>query len=188
MKYYILDRIVRKKDLFIEKSESTLDSMTWKACNGKSLEEELPFSIKYYDDYPKKKLLDYLPGCYGLTVSEKLMDLCIDLEPNNLEIYPTELLGKKKRKKKYFFLNIINNIDAFDWDNSEYKVYANTKTLSRVEKLILNDSSIGNRNIFRVSSLESLIFVSEKFKELIEESSISGIGFKEISDYTKNVY
>lgn len=82
------------------------------------------------------------------------------------------------KPKTYNLVNILNNVDCFDWDNSEYTTYSNPKVLKKIQKLVIIEDKVNDRNIFRISDYPSHVFISEKLKNAIEENEITGYTLK----------
>lgn len=81
----------------------------------------------------------------------------------------------------YKVVNVITILDALDLENSKYDLFEldDEKVLS-VEKYALRKNMIENNNIFRLKDDTIPIFVSERFKNIVEENSLIGFQFLEV--------
>ena len=79
--------------------------------------------------------------------------------------------------EKFWFLNILETLDCFDWNKSTYTSYSNPKAIKEVTKLEFISKVIGNRKIFRIKYIETDIFVTEDLKNELEHHNFSGLTF-----------
>ena len=86
----------------------------------------------------------------------------------------TNLLG-------YHVANVCKVIDALDLGNSKYDLFEldDEKILS-VEKYALKKEVIKDYNIFKLENDTIPTFVSEEFKNKIEEDNLTGFQFLEV--------
>jgi hypothetical protein len=176
--YYLLDLYASSKDLHI--ADVVLDEENYKLIkSGVSLVNtfnEIEVIIKNIKGPPNDFLLyaSYFP-----VVSERLKDYLLNLEfdKSYLEFIPVSF--RKKIKTPYYFMNILQKIDAIDYKKSEYTVWpdymgSNAGKINKILKLILNDKVIAGRNIFRIIQGGPYIIVSKKFALDIEKQGFTG--------------
>jgi hypothetical protein len=77
-------------------------------------------------------------------------------------------LGKNEisLEKSYYFMNILNRVDCFDLEKSEYttdKEYLSV--ITKVKKIYLDSSRVRDRQIFRIKQDSFLIIISENLKK-----------------------
>jgi hypothetical protein len=124
---------------------------------------------------------DLVRGSAGFpVVSEKLKKIIEDSNDKNLEFASVQLISLGKDEidlnNSYFFMNILNRVECFDFEKSVYKTAEGFPNIvTRIETLILDENKIGDRKIFRIRQSPAIIFVSEDIKENIEKSKLLGV-------------
>ncbi|WP_231686919.1 imm11 family protein [Bacillus sp. JCM 19034] len=72
-------------------------------------------------------------------------------------------------------------VDALNLENSEYSVIdLDGEKIYTVRKYAVSNSTINNKNIFKLKGDEIPLFASETLKQSVEENNISGCAFLEI--------
>lgn len=106
---------------------------------------------------------------YLVDTSIQYLDISIRNIKNN-----TELIG-------YNVANVITVLDALDLENSKYDLFEldDEKILS-VEKYALKGCKIKDYNIFKLKDDTIPTFVSEEFKNKVEENNFTGFQFLEV--------
>jgi hypothetical protein len=145
----------------------------WKGC--------LEFT---YDKTEGNIPTDYLANDMGwFIVSGKLKGI---LESLNTEIqfFPIVVSAKQGgAKMDYYIANITKLVDALCLEKSDYFVteIEELGTIYTVSKYAIYESKVQQADIFKLSNRQEIpIFVSEHFKEKIEENNITGIQLNEI--------
>ena len=118
------------------------------------------FSIVSPEDYVGKK-------CYVLL--QGLQDICPFCSNENLE--------------EYYIANITRVVDALCLEKSLYfeTEIPSIGTIYTVSKYCIYDERTENSDIFKLANRQEIpIFVSERFKKIIEEEKITGICLQEI--------
>ncbi len=82
------------------------------------------------------------------------------------------------RIEAFHALQLLEYVDCFDYDNSEYRMVRDTPRLIR--KFVLKEPTNGFPAIFRISETPSSLFVSEKLKAEIELAEIKTCIFEEV--------
>lgn len=129
---------------------------------------------------------DYLANDKGwFLVSNKLKVL---LESVNTDIQFLEVRIKETNNEdnfnEYYIANIIKVVDALCLDKSQYFVteIEGIGTIYTVSKYGIYADKTDGADVFKLSNRQQIpIFVSEKFKDLIERENITGISLTEIS-------
>ena len=86
--------------------------------------------------------------------------------------------------KQYYIANIIKVVDALCLDKSEYfeTEIEGIGTIYTVSKYGIYADKTDSADVFKLSNRQEIpIFVSEKFKDLIQKVNITGISLTEIS-------
>lgn len=129
---------------------------------------------------------DYLANDKGwFLVSNRLKTL---LESVNTDIQFLKVGIKETNNgedfKQYYIANIIKVVDALCLDKSEYfeTEIEGIGTMYTVSKYGIYADKTDSADVFKLSNRQEIpIFVSEKFKDLIQKVNITGISLTEIS-------
>ena len=140
----------------------------------------------YYDKKEGDIWTDYLANDKGwFLVSDKLKEL---LESINTKIQFLSVRivesGNDKILKQYYVANIIKVVDALCLEKSRYFTteIEGMGTIYTVSKYGIYAERTEGADVFKLSKRQQIpIFVSEKFKALIEKNDITGISLAEIA-------
>ncbi len=140
----------------------------------------------YYDKSEGYIPTDYMANNLGwFLISPKFKDVMEKLDIKNVQYLPVKIKEKITGEEIHGFniVNIIELIDAIDWDNSEYSVFElkerGIKMIS-VRKYALSKNSINNLHILRLKDSKFAIFVSEQLKNELLNNGITGIDFLKV--------
>ena len=140
----------------------------------------------YYDVHEGEILTDFIANDKGwFLVSEKLKSI---FESMNTEIQfiPVKLNEINSMFSiTYYIANILRIADALCLEKSDYfeKTLAKTGTLYFISRYCIYDEKTNNSDIFKIKNgnrCDSGIFVSERFKQAIENEGITGIYLHQI--------
>ena len=142
----------------------------------------VPFGDKYDKVILEIRSNDYGKKNYGFDFSGALnpffviSDKCFDSIGNILmprgELLPVITKSKRKKFFGYYPTNALSG--CFDKNNSEYREYP--KGLM-IEKIVLMKDKISEDYIFSIEEDVSRVFVTEKFKALVEKCDLQGFDF-----------
>jgi|GEM_PF-1704821 len=163
-------------------------------------DEKFPESLRYDItdgiplEIPEKITLDLknttkiYPDFMGSTehfpiVSEKLKQLLESLpDSEHLQFFECELTNGKT-DKKYYYLNILHNIECLDREQSECRFDEdNPEIVWRIFKLVMKMDKVADRNIFRMQEYKSSIFISSFLEKRLKEENITGYKTGESED------
>lgn len=114
-------------------------------------------------------------------VSDKLKEVLLLIVPEEqIQFIPVEVSNKM-----YWLINVLNNIDCFDREKSEYTTYT-SGALRKITKGVLRSELLEGIDLFRVAGRYVDIFISEKLKNSLEESNITGIEIIENDNWEKD--
>lgn len=125
-----------------------------------------------------------LPNDYffvGLfVVSERIKRL---LEEFNViaEYFPLQIeyRGAPYTEREFYFANIIDHVDCFDFSNSVYTLHErDSNSVSRIETLAIDESKTAGHHLFQVARVSDLIIcASESLAKRIEAADVTGVVF-----------
>ena len=128
---------------------------------------------------------DYLANDKGwFLVSNKLKTI-LDTVETDIQFLQVNIKEKnsEKKKKKYYIANVIKTVDALCLKKSKYfkTEIEDIGTIYTVSKYGIYADRTEHADVFKLSNGQEIpIFVSEKFKKLIEQEKITGISLTEI--------
>jgi len=90
----------------------------------------------------------------------------------------TEVLPLDCNDGEFFAINVIEVLDCIDYNDSEYKSFSDG-SIMRFIKYVFNKEIVSGKHIFKIID-EPLArpFVSDEFKERVEESNLVGFKFE----------
>ena len=147
----------------------------------KNWDREIKFE---YNVEEGKIFTDYLANDNGwLIVSKNFFDLMEETVGETIQYLDINITNSitKEEYKNYKVANVTTLLDALDLENSIYDFFEldDEKILS-VEKYALKKEEISNYDIFKLEGETIPIFVSERFKKIVEENSLVGFKFLEV--------
>jgi hypothetical protein len=127
---------------------------------------------------------DYLSNNYRwFIVSEKFQQEMEGVVQNSIQYLPIKIINSKNNEEElnYKVANVITVIDALDLDNSVYDIFElDDEKIFSIEKYGLKKDIVDGYNIFKLKDDTIPIFVSEKFKNTIDNSKMTGFEFLEV--------
>lgn len=107
-----------------------------------------------------------------LVISEKCLSLMGDVLTPRGEVLPVITESKRKNFFGYYPTNVLSG--CFDKNKSEYRVCLNG---IMIEKIVLFKEAIKEKYLFAVEEDISRIFVTDKFKLMVERHGLEGFDF-----------
>lgn len=87
----------------------------------------------------------------------------------------------KNEDKMFYVINVTDIIDCLDYDKSEIKYFPSSGRIMNVEKYAFHNKKLKNATIFKLPEfLKGISYVTEEFKDVVEENYITGFKFKEL--------
>lgn len=165
-----------------------LDVDKYNSFNGYKIEEEL--NIRFFGNsvssnwkepvieayYKKRKIADISDFSYGAPLfNEKAVIILEEFLKANAELLPAYYEGNK-----YYVVNVINVIDALDYEKSEFERFE-TGAVMYCNKYSFKSEVVINQHLFKIPICNKIdIFVSDQFKRRVEESKLKGLIFVEV--------
>ncbi len=179
-KFYILQWAVNNDDYLAEKVDMSEEDIFKLSVSGVPLKDK---NLKIKLRKNKGIVRNFIQNLYGIPIiSELISEVLLKNCPDEIELFDVKV--DMQIDLKYYFLNILNNIDAINFEKSKFtEIIPETKVLSEIEKLVLDDSKIKSRQIFRLKHFRTEIIISEKLKNNLEKLKISEFKFILIDDF-----
>jgi hypothetical protein len=193
-KYFILQKLYTPDEVELAEIES-IRNIEEISLDGKKIDVSTPIRAKLKNN--KANFPDLLIGATSLPiVSEKLKEILLDNSfPEKMEFIP--IIIDLPVQKSYYVLNILDNLKCFDWKNAEYDDFPEflkeelphlSDKPETINKLVLNESKIEKRNLFRMYEQPTSVFISSQLKEEFKKNNVTGCRFAELSEYRKIFY
>lgn len=148
---------------------------------GSSLKDEwVPAEVKIFKNDDKKQVGDFFDITAGVwAFNENALNLIKDY----IEEDKSEILPLKGEEKTYYLLNVFNYINCIDLEKSQVRYFRNSERIMSISKYVFEPNMLKNEHIFK-STLQKRgpIFISDKFKLILENSKLKGIKFELIWD------
>ncbi len=111
-------------------------------------------------------------------VSPKLKAV-LDIIEARVELFPVKIIGSRggQQASDWYCLNILTEVDCFDWKNSKFTPENGFAT--NIERVSLVEQVIGLQPLFRVhNTIPSLVASTEPLADAVIQAGCSGVVFK----------
>lgn len=178
MNYFILNFNVLPNSYFAEKGKMIDQSIIRKSFKGLKLKENPEIELGKFSG----NLLNHIDNLFGIPiVSQKVIDIIKKYDAKKVDYYNVKFT--EKIKEAYFFINILDNLDCVNYEQSEYILYTPaSKVFKSVKKLVLNKDQI-KRHIFRINAIKTTIVISEPLKIALEKLHLKEFALTSIEEY-----
>lgn len=174
--YSILRTNLSEKNTCVRATVINMDEvMNYQPTLGKPWGNDFPLlKIKLDTKEPPSDLFETGPfWIASLTIKNILETIKCNTEFHMISLFTK---NNEAIKKDYFILNVLDICDCIDYENSIFE--SDEDYIDQIEKLVIDDSTLNNKNILRVDkTYDSIILVSDTLKELLNKNKISGVEF-----------
>lgn len=148
--------------------------------NGEKI-NEWPNIEFYYSSKASELESEYLLNSWRWPiVHKKVRNEFNNRDIKGIQYLPIKLIDvvTNEENKNYVVMNILNHIEAIDMDKSDYTYNEKYDLYSFIpHTTYLNKDVCSNYDIFRASKRSSVIYVSQKIKDIVEEKNWIGFEF-----------
>lgn len=139
----------------------------------------------YYDKKEGNVLTDYIANDKGWFVVSNRLKNILKIMNTEIQFLPVRIVEKNSNEvlEDYYIANIIRVVDALCLEKSDYfeTKIPSRGTIYTVSKYCIYDEKTENSDIFKLANRQEIpIFVSERFKKIMEEENITGICLREV--------
>lgn len=139
----------------------------------------------YFNLQDGNRFTDYLANNLGWFIVSKKFRNLINRIGEGVQFLPVNVIDFESKSRieddEYFVANVLDVVDALNLENSDYSVLdLDDEKIYSVRKYAVSEDKINNISLFKLKGDEIPLFVSETFKQLVEESNITGCDFLEI--------
>ena len=123
------------------------------------------------------------PGFTIPVFSQKACDALMPLMEQDVELLPLTC-----SKGTFFGVNVTNVLDVIDYENSVFRRFSDGKRIMAFQKYSFRICDALNRcNIFKITDEPTRrAFVSDRFKDAIEENGLEGFSLRLVWDNGEN--
>lgn len=177
MKIWQLSFDVDNYDNFIPEIEFSADEV--QSFDGRTKKSNwIPLKVKRME--PDKGLeLGDAPGFTFPVFSRKALDIL-----NPIISESSEILELITYDGEYYGINVTAVLNVIDYSKSEYRTYSDGKRIMAFKKYaFVQSSKLIKHNIFKITDEPTRrAFVSDRFKNMVEENELVGFKFKLVWD------
>ena len=133
---------------------------------------------------------DVLQVGYSIPVYSERLVKCIENEKiSGIQFLKVKVLKSDNTeiKENFYIANVLNYIEALDYEKSIYNCFAEdfpnpnvTGKIAGVIKFVLKKNKLFDLDIIRLKEYQLSVFTSEKFKKMFEINNFTGYSFRNI--------
>ncbi len=170
MKIWILDCDVNKYENLKWREEFNLSVI--QSFNGQKINNWNPIKVERMYNREFSNTPGFSP--HIPVFDEKAKNALKNILNNKVEFLPLDC-----ENNSFFAVNVINILDCIDYNKSVYKTFSDRKRIMRFIKYSFIEKKINAQHIFKIID-EPLKrpFVSDEFKNIVEENNLTGFIFK----------
>ena len=176
MKIWKLDFKVDEYENLIPTKNFTVEEI--QSFDGRRhLEQWEPLKVERME--PEKNLeLGDAPGFTIPVFSKRAIECLLSLINENIELLPLDF-----EEKEFYGINVTTVLDAIDYEKSVYKTFRDGKRIMSFKKYVFKSDKIKDVPIFKIIDEPTRwAFVSDKFKQTVEENNLEGFDFELVWD------
>ena len=143
----------------------------------------IPRKVQKMDSNSNLVLGDY-SGYLFSAMTKRAVNILLPLMKENVEVLPL-----KCEYGEYYLINIITVLNCIDYEHAKYKMFSDQKRIMRFETYSFFEDKINQTHIFKI--IDEPVrkpFVSDTFKNAVEEAGLTGFRFELVWDSKQVVY
>ena len=115
------------------------------------------------------------PNLYSahIVLSEKALDALLPLIQSDVQVIPLFC-----EKEQLFLIHLTKHVDGLDLERSDIQWSIENKLISTVNHYVFYEEKLKEANIFKLPIHFTWTFVSDAFKEAVEEHDLKGLLWK----------
>ena len=175
---------VKVYELWMDHNYRTYEP-TPKDCYKSYMFDGVPVKERNFDRIYPSKYKDEIDKPIGDVFSVEVSSFILN-EKSYKILYPyikneAQIFKVKCENDNLYVVNITNIIDCLDYNKSEIKRFPSSGRVMRVVKYVFKIEKLKNTIIFKLPEFpKGISYVTESFKNVVEENNIKGFKFKEL--------
>lgn len=185
MKYYKLLMDASGENDIVCHYRDSFDIQEYELCEGKNFNNWNENFEFYFDSAEGNVATDYLANdMTWFVVSQKLKDALDELN-TKVQYFKVKIKEETGNQliEDYYVANIINLVDSLCLDESDYfeTNIDGIGTIYSISKFAIYENKVQENDVFKLPNRQEIpIFVSERFKKIVEQRNITGMEFLEV--------
>jgi hypothetical protein len=189
MSYYIWICVWSPEDIFIER-------VNWSPrfgdyFLGRAIKPAPRRPVFSYRGRASARKPDLVPGIQAVPVaSANLRSTLERIAPDELELHPCRLRSSKtgETDDSFAIVQLLRPVAAMDRDRSEYSVDPVTGSVDGIRSLALDEQALEGRHLVRLDETGVDILVSESLRSEMEADGLTGMQFKDVADFKREIF
>ena len=107
----------------------------------------------------------------GIVMSQKAVEALTPLIQHSVELLPLKTIAKEP----FFFVNVIESLDALDEEKTTFQYSSVSKTKIGIEKFVFDPKKIKGKHIFKIKGFWYNTFISEEFRQSCKAHKLEGL-------------
>jgi len=146
-----------------------------------------PLAAKWPDEVALAVTTEFPPAdtfrCGPLRIiSKKMLRVFRDrVSAEVFEALPVSVTYRGVRQTGYYYLNILESHDVLDHQKSDITI--EDGLIEDVDAIVIDDSAVGDRNLFLLDALEVILFASEDLVQALDDAGCTGVAFVAPEDW-----
>jgi len=120
----------------------------------------------------------------GMVMSQKAVEALTPLIQDSVEILPLKTMAKAP----FFFVNILESLDALDEEKTVFQYSCVSKTKIGIKKFVFDPEKVFDKHIFKIKGFWFNTFISDEFRQVCKKNDLQGIDFKRDKLLWKDTY
>ncbi len=112
-------------------------------------------------------------GGAGIVMSKKAVETLLPFIQNSVEILPLKTMARAP----FFFVNVLESLDALDEEKTTFQYSSVSKTKIGVEKFVFDPEKITNKHMFKIKGFWYNTFLSDEFRTACKTNQLQGLDF-----------
>ncbi len=120
----------------------------------------------------QRKYTDFtVIGGAGIAMSQKAVEALKPLIQQSVEILPLKTMAREP----FFFVNVLESLDALDEEKSVFRYSSVSKTKIGIEKFAFDPKKINGKHIFKIKGFWYNTFLSDEFRQVCKKHNLEGL-------------
>ena len=111
----------------------------------------------------------------AIVFSEKALQILTPLTEETVEILPL-----KCNSGQFVILKVTDVIDCLDYSRAKVRRFPSSGRVMDILSYAFKTERLDNKNIFKIPEQKARVYVSQTFKECVENNKLEGLIFREV--------